>query len=78
MYGTLGGIKAYSVGFSFQGIAAMINFVLVRILMDKIGYEGLSYIYGGFHICSMIQLLTVYKGSQTVNLSFDARISNSF
>jgi len=63
IYGTHGGLLAYSVGFTFQAASSFLNTLLVKVLYDSWKFRGLSWLYGGFLMLSFVILVTVYKGS---------------
>lgn len=67
MYGTHGGLLAYSVGFTFVSISTLTNTILVQFFYCtcKLGFKGLSWIYSGFLGVSLFILLFLYKGSKT-------------
>lgn len=66
LYGAGGGIRVYSIGFSFVGIASLINIFASNIFLDKDGpffldFSGLLYIYTSFNIVALIILHCVFK-----------------
>jgi len=65
IYGSAGGVQAYMVGLFFHAIGSLSNTVGVKILFNKIGFKGMSFMWGAFNVFSLILLLTVYKGSKT-------------
>jgi len=65
IYGTHGGVQAYMVGFVFHGVGSMTNTIGVKLLFNKVGFKGMSFIWGAFCFFSLILLLCVYKGSKT-------------
>lgn len=67
LFGPEGGMRVYSVGFGFVGIASIINFGVVDFLLIKLGYEGLIFLYGSFSLVSLLYLLIFFK-SETVKL----------
>ena len=65
IYGTSGGIKAYTIGYVFHGIGSLTSTLMVKSLDHKIGFKGLSWIFGALSTFSLVVLLTLYKGSKT-------------
>ena len=61
LFGAEGGMRVYSVGFGFVGIASLINFAVVDTLLEKIGYEGIIFLYGSFSLLSLLYLLIFFK-----------------
>ena len=66
MFGTEGGMRVFSVGFGFVGVASLVNILFLDLFLEPesqlyIGFNGLCYIYGSFSIISLLILLTVFK-----------------
>lgn len=72
MFGTEGGMRVFSVGFGFVGVASLVNILFLELFLEPssnfyIGFDGMCYIYGSFSIVSLIILLTIFK-EEKVNL----------
>lgn len=65
LYGTKGGLLAYTVGFTFQAASSVIGIIFNLTLTDTCGFQGISMIYGYFCIASLLILFFVYRGSKT-------------
>lgn len=61
VFGVDGGMRVYSVGFCFCGLASLCNTVLLSATLDFLGYEGLCYLYGIFNLGSLLYLVSRYK-----------------
>ena len=66
LYGTHGGLLGYTVGFTFQAAGSLINTVFVMTLFESLEFKGISLIYAGFLVISLLILLFVYKGSEGI------------
>ena len=66
LFGVDGGLRVYSVGFSFVGMGNLINSTLIQMFLngtwgDVISYHGFCYLYGGFSIASLCVLILFFK-----------------
>jgi hypothetical protein len=61
LYGPEGGIRVYSVGFSFIGIASFINIFMMEVMLSIIGFGGICYVYGIFSVMALIILIVVFR-----------------
>lgn len=61
LFGPQGGIKVYSVGFSFIAIASLINLALNSILFNSLGYLGLQYINAVLTSLALVLLIFGFK-----------------
>jgi len=61
IYGPDGGMRVFSVGFSFATIASLMNTVVTESLLEYVGYEGILYAYTVLTSFSFIYLLFFYK-----------------
>lgn len=61
LYGPEGGIRVYSVAFSFVGIASLINIFLMEILLEAIDFKGVCFVYGTLSALALIILLFIFK-----------------
>jgi len=64
IYGTQGGVLAFIIGYLYDAIGSGGNTLGVKLLFEKVGFKGMSFIWGTFSIISMIILLTSWKGSK--------------
>lgn len=75
MYGTEGGLLAFSVAFTFQGVASLLNLTLIKTLatsdsgLDKkpLDFKSICFIYGSLNVFALGLLIFCYKGSKTQN-----------
>lgn len=67
MYGTNGGLLAYSVGFTYLAIATLVNTFMLNVMFDRIGFMGIAWIYAILLVIAFLILIFVYKGSKTNN-----------
>ena len=58
LFGPDGGMRVFSVGFAFVGVASLINTAVLSTLESIIGYAGICYLYGSISILALIILLT--------------------
>jgi hypothetical protein len=65
LYGTKGGLLAYTVGFTFQASASVIGIIFNVVLTDTCGFEGICFIYSYLCIASLLMLFFVYRGAKT-------------
>ena len=66
MFGTEGGMRVFSVGFGFVGVASLINILFLDLFLEPdsklyLGFNGICYIYGSFSAVSLLILLTIFK-----------------
>jgi hypothetical protein len=61
LFGANGGIRLFSVGFGFIGLASVFNIMLVGTLFSSISFPGFCYIYGTFSLISLFILLFYFK-----------------
>lgn len=61
LFGAQGGIRVYSVGFSFIGAASIVNMFMIDYLLDIIGFEGFCYAYTGLSFVSLVILIGVFE-----------------
>jgi MFS family permease len=61
IYGPDGGMRTFSVGFSFATVASLMNTIVTGALLSIIGYEGILYFYCGLTLGSLIYLIFFYK-----------------
>lgn len=61
IFGIDGGMRVYSVGFSFVGLASGFNTIVLSTCLDLLGYEGLIYLYGVFNLAALIYLIFRFK-----------------
>lgn len=57
LFGTDGGMRVFSVGFGFVGVASLVNTGIISIVEESIGFEGICYLYGSFSIVALILLV---------------------
>jgi hypothetical protein len=57
LFGTDGGMRVFSVGFGFVGVASLINTGIISTVEDSIGFEGICYVYGSFSILALMLLI---------------------
>jgi len=65
LYGTKGGLLAYTVGFTFQATSSIIGIIFNVTLDPTCGFEGISMIYSYMMIGSLLILFFLYRGSKT-------------
>ena len=61
IFGVDGGLRVYSVGFCFVGLASLFNTLLLSFLLNVIGYEGLYFFYGALNLGSLLYLVFKFK-----------------
>lgn len=61
IYGIDGGMRVFSVGFCFAGFGSLINTLMLSILLEPFSYEGLTLVYSGFNLISLLYLVFLYK-----------------
>ena len=61
LFGPDGGIRVYSVGFSFIGLASLVNVAMMEYALDYTGFEGICYIYSALSLIALLILLLVFK-----------------
>lgn len=61
IFGIDGGLRVYSVGFAFVGLASGLNLLLLKVSLDFLGYEGLYFLYSAFNLGSLLYLTLRYK-----------------
>lgn len=61
IYGPDGGMRVFSVGFSFATISSLMNTVVTEALLGYIGYAGILLTYSGFTCLSLIYLIFFYR-----------------
>jgi len=61
LFGANGGIRLFSVGFGFIGLASVFNIMLVGTLFKFISFSGFCYIYGAFSLISLFILLVYFE-----------------
>lgn len=61
LFGANGGIRLFSVGFSFIGIASFTHIFFISVLLPVIGYSGICYIYACLSAVSLVILFIVFK-----------------
>ena len=66
LFGVEGGLRMYSVGFSFVGAASLINSQLINMFLDGtfgdvLSYDGFCYLYGLMSLISLVMLLGFFK-----------------
>lgn len=61
IYGADGGMRVFSVGFSFATICSLINSLVLPILLPAIRYEGIILVYTCLTFSSFIYLIFFYK-----------------
>ena len=71
LFGPDGGIQAYSVGFSFIGLASLVNIALVSLCLDgpgvlNWGFTGINYFYATMNLIALLLLRLVFKEEKFV------------
>jgi len=61
LFGPEGGIRVYSVGFCFIGLASFVNIFLMELLLENIDFSGLSFLYGVLSLIALLILCFVFK-----------------
>ena len=66
LFGIEGGVRVYSIGFSFVGVGSLINQQLLSMFLDGtwgdvLGYQGFCYLYGTLSCVSLVILLFFFK-----------------
>ena len=72
MYGTEGGILAFSVAFTFQGTASLLNTILIKTLATSDGgqdgkpldFKSICFLYGSLNAFALGLLIFCYKSSK--------------
>ena len=72
LYGAQGGIRVFSVGFTFIAVASLLNiFILSKFLNSdgwyELGFSGISYVYAGLSFVALL-ILALYFKEEKVNL----------
>ena len=71
LFGPEGGVRVYSVGFSFSGIAPFVNLLLINYFLDDsgifaLGYEGFCYMFAVTNLIALILLVFVFKEERVI------------
>ena len=71
LFGPEGGVRVYSVGFSFSGIAPFVNLLLINYFLDEggivaLGYEGFCYMFACTNLIALILLLFIFKEERVI------------
>ena len=57
LFGVEGGLRVYSIGFSFVGLASLINHYLLHLFLEgtwgDLGYQGFILLYGALNLVSL-------------------------
>ena len=61
LFGAEGGIKVFSVVFSFCGIGSLIHILLENLFGDKAGFNGFAFTYAGFSFISLLILFFIFR-----------------
>ena len=61
IFGANGGIRVFSVAYSFIGIASLCNVGIYDLFFDIIGFKGICYINATFSLISLLILIFVFK-----------------
>lgn len=64
LFGSDGGIRVFSVAFSFVGIGSLIHIFFMSVWFDKgfdLGFEGFCHLYSVFSSISLVMLLLLFK-----------------
>ena len=64
LFGAEGGIRVFSVCYSFCGCASPINIVLIDLLFDEwldIGFEGFCHVYSMLSLLSLFILIFIFR-----------------
>ena len=61
LFGANGGIRTWSVGFTFIGISSIASIGINSILLEKIHLEGLCYIFASLSLISLLTLIFVFQ-----------------
>ena len=64
LFGAEGGIRVFSVCYSFCGCASLINIVLIDLLFDEwldIGFEGFCHVYSMLSLLSLFILIFIFR-----------------
>jgi hypothetical protein len=61
LFGAQGGIRVYSVGFSFIGVASIVNVFMMDYVLDIIGFEGFCYAYSALSVISLLILIFIFE-----------------
>ena len=60
LFGANGGIRTWSVGFTFIGISSFFSIGINEILLEKVGLEGLCFIFATLSLISLLTLIFVF------------------
>ena len=56
LFGAEGGVRVFSVAFSFCGIGSLVHILLEKLIGEKAGFNGFAYMYAGFSFISLLIL----------------------
>ena len=60
LFGANGGIRTWSVGFTFIGISSIASIGINGILLEKVGLHGLCLIFATLSLISLLTLIFVF------------------
>ena len=70
IFGTEDGFRVYGVGFSFLGVASLVNIGLVKTIFEgpylSLGFSGFLYLYASFSALALALLLLLFKEEKYV------------
>jgi len=66
LFGPKGGIRVFSVGFSFLAFASILNIFVLTFFLDQsgwmsLGFNGICYIYASLGVIALLVLLVLFK-----------------
>jgi len=61
LFGPQGGLRVFSIGFTFIATASFINLLVLNLCLDRIGFAGIQYLYCSFSVVSLSILLFTFK-----------------
>ena len=61
LFGAQGGIRVYSVGFSFIGVASIVNVFMMDYVLDIIGFDGFCYAYSALSLIALVILIFIFE-----------------
>lgn len=61
LFGAQGGIRVYSVGFSFIGVASIVNVFMMDYVLDIIGFGGFCYAYSALSFVALLILVFAFE-----------------
>jgi len=61
IFGPDDGIRVFSVGFSFIGLASLFNIFVINNFLDAIGFSGMCYLYTWLSVLAGLVLIILHK-----------------